>query len=120
MNNKKEVLLWGGISLLIVCLVLSILCLSERQYNKKWLMKFEKRIESANNSNDKLFAELAQLRLEFDSYRQLTSDEFESTWHSFSRIRGNFMAIGYGYHHLVEGDITPEEEIDIIPEETKD
>lgn len=74
------------------------------------LESLKSQLESANNSNDKLFAELTQLRLEFDSYKQLTSDEFESTWDSFGAIRNNFISLGHGFH-LEEKDITPAQEM---------
>ena len=50
-----------------------------------------------------------ELETKFESFKSLTSSEFESTWKSFSMVRNNFVAIGKGYH-LEQEDICPEEE----------
>lgn len=49
----------------------------------------------------------ADLKLEFDTFKDLTSDEFEKTWRSFGRVRANFLAFGLG-EHLEDKDIAPE------------
>ncbi len=55
----------------------------------------------------KMGNELLKLRVEFDTYKRLSSNEFESTWKSFARVRNNFLAIGHGYH-LKPEDFPPQ------------
>ena len=54
---------------------------------------------------------LTRIEMEFKTFKQLTSDEFESTWKSFGAVRGNFQALGHGYH-LEDNDIIPEGGLD--------
>lgn len=71
------------------------------------------RIDNINKSLRTDLAEankkIAELELKFETFKSLTSSEFESTWKSFAIVRGNFLAIGHGLH-LSEEDICPESE----------
>lgn len=58
---------------------------------------------------EELAQDLALLRLEFDTYKKMTSDEFVRTWQSFGVIRNNFLALGTGFH-LGRGDFYPDDE----------
>ena len=70
----------------------------------------ENKIEHANKENSELRKQLFELTWDYELFRDLTSDEFEKTWVSFARIRGNFVALGKGFH-LEDKDITPDKEL---------
>jgi len=48
-----------------------------------------------------------ELKLQFDTFKDLTSDEFERTWRSFGAVRRNFIALGTSAC-LENDDLAPE------------
>ena len=69
-------------------------------------------INLLKNKCEMLESELRLTQLEFETFVDLTSQEFENTWISFGRVRDNFLSIGYVLkfgEQLEEKDITPAE-----------
>ena len=72
-------------------------------YNQIQIKDLKKRIDNLEKNVIYKIVEINQdvtlSKLEFDSFKELTSDEFEKTWVSFGRIRKNFIALGTGKFH---------------------
>jgi hypothetical protein len=74
--------------------------------NQKEITRLTKRVIIAEN-------QLTEQKLQFDTFKKLTSDEFESTWRSIGYQNGNFKALGLGYH-LEDKDFVPPDEVERI------
>ncbi len=98
----------------LIALAISIVCIlyvanvSERQQRQRhaYLM-----LSKELGDEKRKVEQLEKLRIEFDTYKVLTSDEFERTWRSFATIRNNFLSLGHGFH-LGPKDVAPEGEYD--------
>jgi len=91
----------------IIVAIFTMLSLSEIHHDKKIMMELNKKIEILEKKNNEL--ELKKLKMEFESFKQMTSDEFVRTWESFGVIRNNFLALGTG-QFLCDEDIMSDEE----------
>lgn len=83
----------------IIIAIFTIAILIETHHDKKVIMELNKKIESLEIRNEEIVnAEIDHYRLrkEFETYKQMTSDEFVRTWESFGIIRQNFLALGTG------------------------
>jgi len=80
--------------------------------SQKEITRLTKRVIIAEN-------QLTEQKLQFETFKKLTSDEFESTWKSFAAVRGNFQALGHGFH-LQDRDFMPEGETDYDTDGTSD
>jgi hypothetical protein len=74
--------------------------------NQKEITRLTKRVIIAEN-------QLTEQKLQFDTFKKLTSDEFESTWRGIGYLNGNFKALGLGYH-LEDKDFVPPDEVERI------
>jgi uncharacterized coiled-coil protein SlyX len=52
--------------------------------------------------------ELAEQKLQFETFKTLTSNEFELTWKSIAQQNNNFKALTHGFH-LCEEDIAEDD-----------
>jgi hypothetical protein len=73
------------------------------------LVEVKEEIAKTNEDNKKLHAYLTEL----EASDSIDKEEIMLMWHSIGIMRGNFVALGLGFH-LKEKDICPEEE---CPEE---
>jgi hypothetical protein len=77
---------------------------------EKRVEKLEIELKNVKKQNEQLTKDFLDVQLEYEMFRDLTSDEFERTWISFRNIRDNFRAIGYNLRfgsHLDKKDKMP-------------
>ena len=107
--NFRRIAYGVGIGFLLLMVI--ILAISTYQL-KKYSSSLQDNLITTNKK-------IARLELELNTFKNLTSDEFQSfkisTWQSFARVRNNFLAIGHGYH-LEEDDFIPPEAYAIAKE----
>ena len=86
---------------IIVFLVISNIVLI---FYFQWMrIDFKKEIQALKNRE-------CVSQVEFDTFKNLTSDEFLRQWSAIARQNNNLKALGLGYH-LCKSDIAPEDEI---------
>lgn len=71
------------------------------------LIEVKAELTKTNEDNKKLHAYLTEL----EASDSIDKEEIMLMWHSIGTMRGNFVALGLGFH-LEEEDICPEEEIE--------
>ena len=69
------------------------------------LIEIKAELTKTNEDNKKLHAYLTEL----EASDSIDKEEIMLMWHSIGTMRGNFVALGLGFH-LEEKDICPEEE----------
>ena len=98
-SDQFKVIFW--LSTFIVMILIGLMC-----YNQIQIQNLEERIDNLKKEQVYKIVEMNQdvvlNKLEFDSFKKLTNDEFERTWVSFGRIRNNFIALGTGMHLVKE------------------
>ena len=91
----------GSILLLCVLLAISNFQLrAESSYLQEKTKTLHADLSYTTNRLQTLETELANFKIN-------TTNEFESTWRSFGRVRNNFKALGNGFH-LEDKDIAPD------------
>ena len=98
-------LIIGILVLVVFSIIFGIIAIQEIHVNKKQIVELENRIEEI----EKYKADYDRLKVEFITFKELTSNEFEQTWRTFGAVRANFLALGTG-KFLCPDDFAPETE----------
>jgi len=110
MLNKQNILiLWSIIlSVLVIHLIMDNRELEQRVNHSKYMInKLNTDVEMVRQDNILIWKE-------FETFVDLTSEEFERTWVSFGHMRDNFRAIGYSLEyglHLEDKDKISKEDL---------
>lgn len=107
LNQKSMFRIW-----IIGLTIITFIFLTFALYRIQEISKRQERQHSMLQKKvQDLELEKDRLKMEFDSYKNLTSDEFVRTWQSFGVIRNNFLALGTG-KFLCDDDVMSDDESD--------
>ena len=96
--------------LVIISLIFLLIGISLEKRDIR-IANLETKLIKADEDNKKLHTYLTELETELEAIDKFYRQENTLTWHSIGRMRGNFVALGLGFH-LEEEDICPEDETD--------